>query len=127
MGELKLKSCPFCGGQAEFTDYGNPGEFEDWSVSCKSCEVCIIAPGDEPGAVATKEEAAKAWNRRAVPKSTQILADILNGAPLLHPCDMLWSPEEWCKDHCKPGQQEPDAECWMKYVEIAASEWNDIV
>jgi len=123
----RLKKCPFCGGDAEFADYGQPGEFEDWAVYCKSCRIAMLAPGPEEGCIATREEAAKAWNRRAVPKTTQILTDILDGTPLLYPCDKLWSPEGWCKDHCKPGQQEPDAECWMKYVEIAASEWNDIV
>lgn len=120
MGELKLKSCPFCGGQAEFTDYGEPGEFEDWSVYCRDCGVSIIAPGDEPGAVVTKEEAAKVWNQRAVPKTTRILADVLDGTPLLFPCSKLFEPDGWCKEHCKT--QEPDAECWLKYVEVLANE-----
>lgn len=116
--KIKLKPCPFCGGEVEFSDYG----FEDWTVYCKSCGITMLAPGPEEGYIATREETAKAWNQRAVPKTTQILADTLDGTPLLYPCDKLWSPEGWCKDHCKPGQQEPDAECWLKYVEIIASE-----
>ena len=116
--KIKLKPCPFCGGEVEFSDYG----FEDWTVYCKSCGINMLAPGSEEGYIATREEAAKAWNRRAVPKTTQILADTLDGTPLLYPCDKLWSPEGWCKVHCKPGQQEPDAECWLKYAEIIASE-----
>ena len=55
-------------------------------------------------------------------KMIRILCDALNGCPLTYPCDKLWSPEGWCKDHCKAGQQEPDAECWLKYAEVMTSE-----
>ena len=120
MEELKLKPCPFCGGEAEFADYGQPGEFEDWAVYCKSCRIAMLAPGPEEGCISTMEEAAKAWNKRAVPKTTRILADVLDGTPLLFPCTKLWKPDGWCKDHCKT--QEPDAECWLKYTEVLANE-----
>lgn len=63
---------------------------------------------------------------RSVPsahsKQLQVLADVLDGCPLTQPCGKLWKPEGWCKEHCKPGQQEPDAECWLKYAEVMASE-----
>lgn len=52
----------------------------------------------------------------------QILADVLDGTPLLYPCNKLWKPEGWCKDHCKSGQQEPDKECWLKYAEVLINE-----
>ncbi len=52
----------------------------------------------------------------------KILADILSGCPLLDPCGKIWTSEGWCKDHCKPGQQEPDAECWLKYAEAMVKE-----
>ena len=52
----------------------------------------------------------------------KILADILSGCPLLDPCSKIWALEGWCKDHCKPGQQEPDAECWLKYAETMVKE-----
>ena len=55
-------------------------------------------------------------------KMIRILCDVLDGCPLTYPCDKLWSPEGWCKDHCKAGQQEPDAECWLKYAEVMTSE-----
>ena len=55
-------------------------------------------------------------------KMIRIFCDVLDGCPLLYPCDKLWSPEGWCKDHCKAGQQEPDAECWLKYAEVMTSE-----
>ena len=54
-------------------------------------------------------------------KMIRILCDALDGCPLTYPCDKLWSPEGWCKDHCKAGQQEPDAECWLKYAEVMTS------
>lgn len=63
---IELKPCPFCGyKKPEFFDCGSPGDFEDWAVDCPNCGVLVMAPGEEPGCVATKEEVAKAWNRRA--------------------------------------------------------------
>lgn len=59
-----LKSCPFCGGTAVFEDYGQPGEFEDWAVYCRRCGIAMLAPGPEAGCVSTREDAARAWNRR---------------------------------------------------------------
>lgn len=55
-------------------------------------------------------------------KQLQVLADVLDGCPLTQPCDKMWKPEGWCKEHCKPGQQEPDAECWLKYAEVMAAD-----
>jgi hypothetical protein len=52
----------------------------------------------------------------------KILADILSGCPLVDPCNKIWALEGWCKDHCKPGQQEPDSECWLKYAEAMVKE-----
>jgi len=60
--------------------------------------------------------------RKEIPETTRILAEVLTGSPLLHPCDKLWSREGWCKDHCKKGQTEPDTECWLKYAETIAAE-----
>ena len=65
MNKLFLRPCPFCGGVADFTDLGVEGEFEDWDVECTECGITVITPGEEPGCVTTKEEAVRAWNRRA--------------------------------------------------------------
>ena len=54
-------------------------------------------------------------------KQLQVLADVLDGCPLTQPCDKMWRGG-WCKEHCKPGQQEPDAECWLKYAEVMAAD-----
>ena len=59
---------------------------------------------------------------RKAEKMAKILADVLDGSPLTQPCDCLWEPEGWCKEHCKAGQGEPDAECWLKYAEVKADE-----
>lgn len=53
-------------------------------------------------------------------KQLQILADVLDGCPLTQPCDKMWKPDGWCKEHCKT--HEPDAECWLKYAEVMASD-----
>ncbi|HJC89564.1 MAG TPA: Lar family restriction alleviation protein [Candidatus Mediterraneibacter excrementigallinarum] len=54
MSEIKLKPCPFCGGEAKLT--GNPYA-EMWVVECGIChalsDVCH-----------TQEDAAEKWNRR---------------------------------------------------------------
>ena len=55
-------------------------------------------------------------------KQLQVLANVLDGCPLTQPCDRMWKPEGWCKEHCKPGQQEPDAECWLKYAEVMTAD-----
>jgi 1,2-phenylacetyl-CoA epoxidase catalytic subunit len=54
-------------------------------------------------------------------KQLKVLADVLDGCPLTQPCDKMWKSEGWCKEHCKPGQQEPNAECWLKYAEVMAN------
>ena len=54
MSEIKLKPCPFCGGEA-FASYING----DFAVSCVDCGC-----GTEYGP--SKEEAVAAWNRRTI-------------------------------------------------------------
>lgn len=53
-------------------------------------------------------------------KLAKVLADTLDGTPLLYPCDKLWEEHGWCEGHCGQHQQEPDAECWMRYAEVMA-------
>lgn len=48
----------------------------------------------------------------------KILADVLTDSPLDLPCNLLWRPSGWCKEHCKDGQDSPDAECWMRYARV---------
>ena len=55
MKEVKLKPCPFCGGEAEVALFlGN------YLVVCKCCPGAIF-----PRKGMTEEEAVEAWNRRA--------------------------------------------------------------
>ena len=51
-------------------------------------------------------------------KEVRALASVLDGSPLMYPCDTLGAA--WCKEHCD--WQEPAAECWIKYAEVMASE-----
>ena len=53
MGQI-LKSCPFCGGDAEFVQYG----LRQWSVECPACKARI---GIQHG----KFGAADVWNKRS--------------------------------------------------------------
>ena len=62
MSEIKLKPCPFCSGEAEAM-YA-PNDMKRWGVQGKRCGwsgwVC-----DWKGVEDTRENAIKAWNRRA--------------------------------------------------------------
>lgn len=60
--KIKLKPCPFCGGNAEFAHGGYWGS-ELFKVVCGNKDKCVILP--ETGAYFIKEQAATAWNRRA--------------------------------------------------------------
>lgn len=60
--KIKLKPCPFCGGDAEFAHGGYWGS-ELFKVVCGNKDKSVILP--ETGAYFIKEQAAAAWNRRA--------------------------------------------------------------
>ncbi len=57
MSEIKLKPCPFCGGEARYFPFWNENPADYW-VRCKIC-------GCETACYDTQEDAAVAWNRRA--------------------------------------------------------------
>lgn len=77
---IELKPCPFCGGKAKFVDFGFGGKHEDWNVKCEDCEITFWVPGDEPGCVTSKEEAARFWNRR-VDSRNDIGLSLYDGLP----------------------------------------------
>jgi Lar family restriction alleviation protein len=52
-GMSELKPCPFCGGEAEATEYND----SDYTIMCKNCHAEI--------GWREKAEAIAAWNRRA--------------------------------------------------------------
>lgn len=61
MSEIKLKPCPFCGGEAKVGYAIN--DYNRWGVSCNTCGCVVeVGFGDYED---TMEEAVKAWNRRA--------------------------------------------------------------
>lgn len=51
-------------------------------------------------------------------EQVKILADVLADSPLDLPCNLMWRPTGWCKDHCKDGQDSPDVECWIRYARV---------
>ena len=55
---MKLKSCPFCGGESEILNFIGHG-FVNYSVRCKKCFAEIPSVG-------SKEKAVIAWNTRRV-------------------------------------------------------------
>lgn len=69
---------------------------------------------------AVKADAINNTVSAAQSEEAKILADVLDGCPLSHPCDKLWRPEGWCKDHCR--DTKPHSECWLKYAEVVANE-----
>ena len=68
----KLKPCPFCGGEAVYSnDYGNP-EVVSHAVMCldPDCGATITGP--------YKDVVIAAWNRRApMEKAREALADLI--------------------------------------------------
>ena len=55
---LKLRNCPFCGGDAEIVKEDQFGRLR-FFVTCLGCGI------ETPRTAMTKEKAAEAWNRRA--------------------------------------------------------------
>ena len=57
MAELKLRECPFCGGEVQFYGWGN-----GWSVECRNDD-CYVLP--ETRICQSRKEATDEWNHRA--------------------------------------------------------------
>nr|DAT60471.1 MAG TPA: restriction alleviation protein [Caudoviricetes sp.] len=59
----ELKPCPFCGGEAEITEY-----HLSYEVECSACEATIAASlsfyADDDERISVRNELVKAWNRR---------------------------------------------------------------
>ena len=65
----------------------------------------------------SRKEALEAVEKvKELKAELKILADALDGTPLMYPCSKLFEPEGWCKEHCK--KFGPTAECWLKYAEM---------
>ena len=74
MPELKIKPCPFCGGEALLTGTypGTVGTFEAL-VICKNCSASVVGVSrinfatcrfEKNGYDLARKQAVKAWNRR---------------------------------------------------------------
>ena len=58
MEHKDLKSCPFCGGEADVVPYSIYGKVKSYFCQCLKC-------GCQSRDYTTKQNAKKAWNRRA--------------------------------------------------------------
>ncbi len=56
---MKLKPCPFCGGEAKLNVYSNNGKPTDWSIRCKvgECNASVYGLEGEENIIAR-------WNKR---------------------------------------------------------------
>ena len=63
----ELKHCPFCGGEAHFLQ----NVYKLWIVGCNEAE-CLGCIFPVKMHYLTKEEAIKAWNRRADNESAKV-------------------------------------------------------
>ena len=76
MSEIKLKPCPFCGGEAWTFHIPENNEYETklhewiwrtpgrWLVGCDT-QLCMLNINNMPETFASEQEAAEAWNKRA--------------------------------------------------------------
>ena len=87
--------------------YDNP---DCIGTSCNGCEYRTSLDEDHKAI----EMALKAFDL------VKILARALANSP--GACDRLLAPYGWCEEHCKEGQDSPDAECWLRYAEVIASD-----
>lgn len=94
--ENGLSPCPFCGGKA-VTRRGL-----DWYVCCTGCPATLgenpDADGNPDGEYRTMEEAAEAWNRRAVMRDSDLeLVELAHSAWSMALCAMqgMPIPAEW--------------------------------
>ena len=83
---------------------------------------CSVTDGDRRCEREHRQLAEWLKELKAKRKQVEILARNLDGCPLEHPCDKMWEPEGWCQEHCKPQQDAPDMECWLRYAEVMANE-----
>ncbi len=70
---MKLKPCPFCGGEANLNVYSNNGKPTDWSIRCKVGECSASIYGLEG-----EENITTRWNRRMNEPPTDNCLDVRN-------------------------------------------------
>lgn len=83
-----------------------------------SCGNCEYSEEKDDVTQAINHAVRALSKRRASTEQVKILADVLDGLLEKYVCDKIRSAEGWCKDHCKDGQDSPDAECWLEYAMV---------
>ena len=57
-------------------------------------------------------------------KPVEILAECLDGSPLMYACVYLYEHDnEWCRKNCK--EMEATKVCWLRYAEMKCKEGNN--
>jgi Lar family restriction alleviation protein len=123
--DIKLKACPFCNGEAEFS-LGKTGDGSDWHyISCSDCEAMGPHVNYASHGIRLKETLGEAWNRRALldrleapadrvetewqpiesaPKNRKVLAsyrNIMGNWRVITACyhtELPWSEDQDCDD-----------------------------
>jgi transcription elongation factor Elf1 len=95
MQDVKLKPCPFCGGEAELVcttdNHHSPYVRCKYGVYLKpKCTANMY-----PWRYKTAEEAVEAWNRRAEKVAVRYRADKENGKYVCSECghNVIWNPD----------------------------------
>lgn len=95
MSKLKLKPCPFCGGEAETENRRN--RYTDWwEVKCTDCNASINERYD------WEFQAVEAWNTRKPMDMVEAeLESIKTGGDCRHKCKYYDWSVGWCDGHCE--------------------------
>lgn len=74
MNVIKLRKCPFCGGEAIVKNYSTfKMDYDDYRVCCSKC-------GAVTSGLMTKDEAVETWNTRFFDKDVAMqLVELLKG------------------------------------------------
>lgn len=102
MSEIKLKPCPFCGGEAWTFHIPENDEYETklhewiwrmpgrWLVGCDT-QLCMLNINNMPETFDSEQEATEAWNKRAELPSAQQEITLESAIDYLH--DIGWMQE----------------------------------
>lgn len=99
----ELKSCPFCGAKAEFSDLSYLTGKPSWCISCTSSK--CFAPHTD---TCSKKEAVERWNNRPIEEALQKRITELEAERdrLREALNLIGTKADFCADECEYG---PDA------------------
>jgi Lar family restriction alleviation protein len=108
---VELKACPFCGGEAELDDLGDPND--DSFVHCTRCDVQQIA---NYGAA----KASERWNTRATASG---ITRVEEARLLRSDCEFLLSVIDSCDEAEAPScEMDPEDTARIDYIRAALAQ-----